>query len=185
MYRARRIRKRMRRSGTRLFRFPRWPSVYPVVIGFLSVALLISCERPPSPAPQTESPNPSATRDLSQDEAAGGHVLRKHVGQTDDQLRQRLQEEPNISGASTYTDRVAGEHAIGTAIAENRQRIQGWLARSGRHTNLVLDYDSPNPIGRTLNRGESQPRSCSHALVVLKYDAPDSYHVLTSYPECR
>jgi len=25
-------------------------------------------------------------RDLSQDEAAGGHILRKHVGQTDDQL---------------------------------------------------------------------------------------------------
>ena len=31
----------------------------------------------------------TAVRDLSQDEAAGGHILRKHVGQTDEQLRER------------------------------------------------------------------------------------------------
>jgi hypothetical protein len=41
-------------------------------------------------------------RDLSQDEAAG-HVLRKHAGRTDDELRERLERERNISGASTYT----------------------------------------------------------------------------------
>ncbi len=169
----------------RLYCLPPWSSVYPVVIGFLCVLLLTSCQRPPSPNPQTESPNPSPSHDLSRDEAAGGHVLRKHVGQSDDQLRQRLQEEPNISGASTYTDRDTAEKAIGEAIAQNRERIQRWMERSGKHTNLVLDYDSSGPIGRTLNRGESQPRPCSHALVVLKYDAPASYHVLTSYPECR
>jgi hypothetical protein len=149
--------------------------------------LLPACERPPSAPSPAESRSASATpsRDLSQDEAAGGHVLRKHVGQTDDQLRQRLEEESNISGASTYTDRATAERAIGAAIAANRDRIQRWLDRPGRHTNLVLDYDSPTPIGRTLNRGDREPRPCSHALVVLKYDAPESYHVLTSYPECR
>ena len=162
-----------------------WFSVYRVIIGFLVTLLLTSCQRPPSATSQTERPSPAVSRDLSQDEAAGGHVLRKHVGQTDDQLRRRLQDEPNISGASTYTDRPTAEKAIGAAIAENRERIQHWLERPGRHTNLVLDYDFPSPIGRTLNRSETQPRPCSHALVVLKYDAPASYHVLTSYPECR
>ena len=183
MHRERQIDKGARKS--RLYCLPPWSSVYPVVIGFIVILLLTSCERPPAPESQTESRTPSVSRDLSQDEAAGGHVLRKHVGQTDDQLRDRLQEERNISGASTYTDRATAEKAIGEAIAQNRERIQRWLERSGRHTNLVLDYDSSGPIGRTLNRGESQPRSCSHALVVLKYDAPASYHVLTSYPECR
>ena len=165
--------------------FSLWSSAYPVVIGFIVMLLLTSCERPPAPTSQTEGPSPSVSRDLSQDEAVGGHVLRKHVGQTDDQLRQRLQEEPSISGASTYTDRATAEKAIGAAIAESHERIERWLGRPGKHTNLVLDYDSAGPIGRTLNRGESQPRPCSHALVVLKYDAPASYHVLTSYPECR
>jgi len=126
----------------------------------------------------------SPPRDLSQDEAAGGHVLRKHVGRTDDELRERLERERNISGASTYTDRSTAEHTVGAAIAVSQDRIQRWLSRSGGHPNLVLDYDSSQPLGRTLNRGDSQSRLCSHAVVVLRYAAP-SYYVLTSYPECR
>jgi len=124
-------------------------------------------------------------RDLSQDEAAGGHILRKHVGQTEDQLRERLERERNITGASTYTDRATAEHAVGAAIAQSQGRIQRWLDRSGGHPNLVLDYDSEAPIGRTINRGENQSRPCTHALVVLKYTGPSNYYVLTSYPECR
>lgn len=125
------------------------------------------------------------TRDLSQDEAAGGHILRKHVGQTDEQLRQRLEREPRITGASTYTDRPAAEQAVGAAIAASQDRIQRWLSRPGGHPNLVLDYDSEVPIGRTINRGENQSRPCAHALMVLKYAGPKDYYVLTSYPECR
>lgn len=126
-----------------------------------------------------------ATRNLSSDEASGGHVLRKHVGRTDDELRDRLERESNITGASTYTDRAAAECAIGAAIVENQDRIQRWLNRSGGRPNLVLEFNAISPIGRTLNRGETQPRPCSHAVVVLRYDPPNSYHVLTSYPECR
>ena len=124
-------------------------------------------------------------RDLNQDEAAGGHILRKHVGRTDEELLERLDRERNISGASTYTDRATAERALGAAIAQNQQRIQRWLDRPGGHPNLVLDYDSPQPVGRTINRGERQSRACSHALVVLKYNSPSGYYVLTSYPECR
>jgi hypothetical protein len=126
-----------------------------------------------------------AVRDLSQDEVAGGHILRQHVGQTDDELRERLQRERGITGASTYTDRSTAEHAVGAAIAESQNRIRRWLNRSKGHPNLVLDYDSPVPIGRTINRGESEARPCAHALVVLKYAGPNEYYVLTSYPECR
>lgn len=126
-----------------------------------------------------------SARDLTQDEAAGGHVLRKHVGQTDDELRERLERERNISGASTYTDRSTAEHAIGSAITQSQERIQRWLNRPGGHANLVLDYEADGPIGRTLNRGDSQVRPCAHAVVVLRFDPPAGYHVLTSYPECR
>jgi hypothetical protein len=136
-------------------------------------------------AEQQQSSALGASRDLDQDEAAGGHILRKHVGRTDDQLLERLGHERNISGASTYTDRATAERAVGTAIAQSQDRIQRWLNRSGGHPNLVLDYDSDQPIGRTINRGESQSRPCSHALVVLKYEPPSGYYVLTSYPECR
>jgi hypothetical protein len=126
-----------------------------------------------------------AVRDLSRDEAAGGHILRKHVGRTDDELLERLNREHNISGASTYTDRSTAERTVGAAIAQSQDRIDRWLNRSSGHPNLVLDYDSDQPVGRTINRGETRSRPCSHALVVLKYNPPEGYYVLTSYPECR
>ena len=127
----------------------------------------------------------SASRhDLTQDEEAGGHTLKKHVGRTDDQLRERLAHERNISGASTYTDRDTAERAIGAAIEANADKIQRWLERKGGHPNLVLLYDSDHPIGRTIHRSGDQSEPCSHALVVLKWDEGGKYHVLTSYPEC-
>ena len=125
------------------------------------------------------------SRDLGRDEAQGGHILRKHVGQTEEQLRERLERERNITGASTYTDRSTAEHAVGAAIAQSQGEIQNWLSQPGRHPNLVLDYDGDGPIGRSMNRGEYQSRVCAHAIVVLKYNGPNHYYVLTSYPECR
>lgn len=156
-------------------------------------SILIACQPPPqtpepaethNAAPESKAASAGAIRDLTQDEAAGGHVLRKHVGRTDDELRERLRRERNISGASSYIDRPTAERAIGIAIAQNHDRIQRWLNRPGGHPNLTLDYDSDQPIGRTMNRGDSQSRPCSHALIVLKYAEP-SYYILTSYPECR
>jgi len=167
-------------------------SATPTVL-VLALAGLVACQPRDSGAasaggaPRSEGSHAAsgAVRDLSQDEAAGGHILRKHVGRTDDELRERLDHERNISGASTYTDRATAERAVGAAIAQSQDRIQRWLNRSGGHPNLVLDYDSDQSIGRTINRGEGQSRACSHALVVLKYEPPSGYYVLTSYPECR
>ncbi len=127
-----------------------------------------------------------ATHDLSLDEAAGGHTLRRHVDRTDEQLRERLESESNISAASTYTDRATAERVVATVLLQERVKIQHWLQSSDGHANLVLDYDgdAAHPIGRTLRRGESTPQPCSRANVVLKWDSPNAYHVLTSYPEC-
>jgi toxin YxiD len=170
-------------------------SVMVRIVGALAMCGLISCQPPASTngassAARVEFRQTNAPgRDLSHDEAAGGHILRKHVGQTDEQLRERLEQERHITGASTYTDRATAEHAVGAAIAQSQERIQSWLSRSGGHPNLVLDYDSEAPIGRTINRGENQSRPCAHAVVVLrcdlKYAGPKDYYVLTSYPECR
>ena len=129
----------------------------------------------------------AAVRDLSQDEAAGGHTLRKHVGRTDGELRQRLRHERNIAAASTWTDRETAERSVGLAIEQNRDKVNRWVKRQGGHPNLVIDYDGDpsRPIGRTLNRDADQAEPCSHATIVLKWSGPSDYYVLTSYPECR
>jgi len=171
-----------------------------IFIAAVAIGSVISCQ-PPTASNGTKSASSSSTgsvtlrteshftsgpvRDLRQDEAAGGHILRKHVGATEEQLRERLERERNITGASTYTDRSTAEHAVGAAIAQSQDQIQNWLNRTGRHPNLVLDYDSDVPIGRTMNRGEVHSHVCAHALIVLKYSGPNDYYVLTSYPDCR
>jgi hypothetical protein len=161
-----------------------------------SLCGLVSCQPPASMNDMARASSPErggveshatrgAVRDLSRDEAAGGHILRKHVGQTDDELRDRLRRESRITGASTYTDRAIADRAVGEAIVQSQNRIERWLKRAGGHPNLVIDYDSPVPIGRTINRGESESHACAHAIVVLKYSGTNDYYVLTSYPECR
>jgi Bacterial CdiA-CT RNAse A domain len=167
-----------------------------LTLALMLVAGLATCTRPPaggnsSAAPFTESrggsKNPDGSpRDLSQDEAAGGHTLRKHVGRTDSELRERLERERDISAASTWNDRASAEAAIGAAIAQHHNKISRWLERD-RHPNLVLDYngDPSHPFGRTLRRGEDRVQPCASAVIVLKWDPPNGYHVLTAYPECR
>src|SRR5450759_1869875 len=85
------------------------------IVVVLGLCGLISCQPPASTngASSTSSAAMAAraesrltngpVRDLSHDEAEGGHILRKHVGQTDEQLRERLERERGITGASTYT----------------------------------------------------------------------------------
>lgn len=164
-------------------------------LALVLAVLMTACSRPPAdshsaPVPFSSSAKADSSRgisrDLSQDEAAGGHTLRKHVGRTDDELRERLAREHNISAASTWNDRASAEIAIGTAIAEQNEKISRWLTRD-RHPNLVLDYDGDeaHPFGHTLRRGEDSVEPCAHAVIVLKWDPPHSYHVLTAYPECR
>ncbi|HEY0701392.1 MAG TPA: RNase A-like domain-containing protein [Candidatus Acidoferrales bacterium] len=125
--------------------------------------------------------------DLSADEAQGGHTLRKHVGRTDAQLQERLEQEGNISAASTWTDRATAEATVGSALAANGSKIEQWTGRGGRRPNLAIDYrgDASRPIGRCMQRGSTTAVPATDAIVVLKAaDGGDGYFVLTTYPEC-
>lgn len=145
-------------------------------------AVQTPAESSPTPVPQQKT---SSTHDLSVDEDMGGHTLQRHVDRTDAELQERLERERHISAASTYTDRTTAERVVAEAIRQNQDRIQRWLQRPNGHPNLVLDYHGDQPVGRVLNRGESQSIPCSNAVVVLKWAGPNRYYVLTSYPECR
>ncbi|MGZ4787524.1 MAG: RNase A-like domain-containing protein [Terriglobales bacterium] len=148
-----------------------------------TVAIVPGC-RPPTPHAEASQRLKSA-HDLRIDEEHGGHTLQRHVARTDDDLRARLQREPNISAASTYTDRATAERVIAAALQQKSEEIQHWVARGPRRPNLVIDYTDPHdPIGRTMHRGAMGSVPCDHAIVVLRADQ-DSYYVLTSYPECR
>lgn len=123
--------------------------------------------------------------DLARDEQHGGHTLDKHVGRTDDQLRERPDRERDISAASTWTDRAAAEQTVAAALRANKERIDRWEARGHARANLALHFDAVQTIGRSLRHGESDVVPCTSAVIVLKADSADNFYVLTAYPETR
>ena len=59
------------------------------------------------------------------------------------------------------------------------------MKRGYPRANLALHYDAGRPIGRSLQRGQEQPVDCTRAVIVLRADGPDSFYVLTTYPEAH
>jgi len=116
----------------------------------------------------------------------GGHTLARHVGKTDDELRERLRREPNISSASTYTDRATAEAVVGAALSSAPRSFEAWRYRAGRRPNFVLHYWARREIGRSVARDSVEATPCEDALVVLRWDdRRQQFYVLTSYPEER
>ena len=174
-----------------------------VALLFLTFAL-VACQSVPSgnratsgeasaAAPSRDAqPSASASRgassdryDLARDERRGGHTLDKHVGRTDDQLRERLERERDISAASTWTALTAAEETVAAALRANQGKIDRWNDRGYPRTNLALHFDAGHSIGRTMHHGERTSESCSGAVVVLKADRDGGFFVLTTYPEDR
>ena len=111
--------------------------------------------------------------------------MKKHAARTDGQLRERLEHERNISAASTWTDRETAETVVAEALAAEKGRLENWVRRGYPRANLALHYDAGRVIGRSLRRGDSATIECSSAVIVLRADGPDSFYVLTTYPEAR
>src|SRR3954466_11146933 len=136
-----------------------------------------------SPSSFAQLPAAGGSYDLQRDEQLGGHTLRRHVGRTDDQLRERLQRERDMSAASTYSDRAAAERTVAAALADNKQRVKGWLDRTDAHPNLALHVHGSAPIGRCIRQRAETSEPCSNATVVLRWDGDHRFHVLATYPE--
>lgn len=144
-------------------------------------------EQPAEPRPKVrEEFQPSSSRyDLGRDEQRGGHTLDRHVARTDDQLRERLARETNISAASTWTDRETAEKVVSEALVAEHGRVDNWMHRGYPRANLALHYDARRVIGHSLRRGDSQAVDCTSAVIVLRADGPQDFYVLTAYPEAR
>ena len=172
----------LKRTGIAVTRVAAWLLVLLSLTGIWSVPANAQALRQAAPAADAQ------LYDLQRDEQRGGHTLARHIGRTDEQLAQRLRNEPNISAASTWTDELTARRAIGQAVRENEARIQAWASRQGSRPNLVLNYVQRTgpPLGRSLRRGQRVSAPCDRALVVLRWqDRERRWIVLTSYAETR
>ncbi|MDP9448977.1 RNase A-like domain-containing protein, partial [Pseudomonas sp.] len=119
---------------------------------------------------------------LAAHEAAGGHLIERHVGQTTAQLASRLVAEPNIPAASTFQNLTTAESVVSRSLASHNQQIHTFL--SGSTDKLIIRDRHQKPVGLSLIRGSSQTIPVYKLLLVLKRDRtmPDGYLILTGYP---
>lgn len=134
-------------------------------------------------ATKTAGASPVAVRrDLDLDELRGGHTIARHVGRTEQELKDRLTREPDISAASSYFDLETAEMVVAAALSKKRSDIDRWVRGTGPRANLALRFTHDAPAGLKVERGARAGRAIDSVVVVLRW-ANDDWYVLTSYPD--
>jgi filamentous hemagglutinin len=119
---------------------------------------------------------------LQAHEAAGGHLIARHVGKTNADLTARLNAQPNINAASSFPDRATAERAVSSALNANAASISQFLNGSGGR--LVIDHNLASPIGHVMSRGSTTSVQSSNVRIVIQRDAsmPTGYRIVTGFP---
>ncbi|MGW3359226.1 RNase A-like domain-containing protein [Streptomyces bungoensis] len=134
----------------------------------------------------------------------GSHVIDKHVGKTDEQLAQRLRDQPSIPAASSFTDLAGAQTYTQDTVeyvgppansgqqnegVDNQAKIKKWLSKP-RADNSILKLDPvefSSVTGRTITSANPRAGAAqdAHSVeVVLKYKngLHPPYVVYTSMP---
>jgi toxin YxiD len=116
---------------------------------------------------------------LAAEEFQGGHTVERHVGKSDEELRERLDHPPYPEYGSSFTDLSVAAGAVRDIVADGRAEIRNWLETAPPDEPLLLHGSFPFVTGRSV--GESDVRECHAAKVVLFQDGGE-YVVRTAYP---
>jgi hypothetical protein len=113
----------------------------------------------------------------------GGHTLRKHIGRTEAQLRERLKLEPRREKVSSFTDLERAESAISEVMRNNATIIRRWAQSSGRGGPLVLTRRVAGNVGYGITRETGKLTPMNEVVVVLKYQTYNGmpYYIVTAY----
>ena len=119
---------------------------------------------------------------LQAHERAGGHLLLKHVGQSEAALIKRLADEPHISGSSSFYDRATAEQSISTALDARQTELHAWLA--GSKPQVIVEHTLSDPVGITVSRGMAQAVDTNKIRLIIRRDAamPNGYRIHTGFP---
>ncbi|MFP3813953.1 RNase A-like domain-containing protein, partial [Bacillus sp. SIMBA_005] len=75
-------------------------------------------------------------------EQKGGHLVKRHVGKTDEELLERLKSNSKISGSSTFEDITTAEKVVNDILnnPKNIKKIDKWLSNPNSRPTLPLRY---------------------------------------------
>jgi len=96
----------------------------------------------------------------------GGHTLAKHVGKSEEFLRNRLATEPDLDNASTFFDRQTAENSLARLLHDNNPEVQRWL--QGRRYSFALVGSMPQPVGIVIPRQGAGPVEATAVKLILR-----------------
>ena len=119
---------------------------------------------------------------LEAHEGAGGHLIERHVGKSEEWLVDRVRRD-NISAASSFRDIGEAEHFVSATLSEHQDRIDAWVDGKGGNR-LVVDASFDASTGISVKRGDSSAEDVfSVRLVLERSDRLDiGYRIVTGYP---
>ncbi|EGO64335.1 RNase A-like domain-containing protein, partial [Acetonema longum] len=124
----------------------------------------------------------TSSNGVSEAVGKGQHVFDKHVGLSDQELLNRLNANPKITGASTFTDDLSANNVVNSVLTDPKKQaeINNWLA-NGAKGNLPLSYQGTTVIGRGVTRGSTNIENMTNAKIILKSNGNGGYDILTAY----
>ena len=119
---------------------------------------------------------------LEAHEGAGGHLIERHVGKSEQWLVDRVRRE-NISAASSFRDLGEAEHFVAATLEEHQGRIDAWLDGQGGNR-LVVDARFDASTGISVSRGDSSAEDVFSVRLVLERSnrLDTGYRIVTGYP---
>ncbi|HIY72066.1 MAG TPA: hypothetical protein H9827_11440 [Candidatus Luteimonas excrementigallinarum] len=119
---------------------------------------------------------------LQAHEDAGGHLIDRHVGKSEQWLVDRVRND-NISAASSFRDLPEAEYFVAQTLAEHGGDIEAWLDGKGGNR-LVIDSRFDATTGISVARGQDHAEDVfSVRLVLERSDRLDiGYRIITGYP---
>lgn len=134
-------------------------------------------------------PNPIPANWLQLQENAGGHTIARHVGQTDLQLQQRLQNNPNIPAAGSFpasappaANYAAAQATITANIAGNTNAINTWANNAANGARQTYSYLTLGVVGRVATRNPNVVNNTNNFRIVFQATGGGNCFVLTSFP---
>ncbi|WP_344152072.1 RNase A-like domain-containing protein [Nocardioides koreensis] len=120
---------------------------------------------------------------LARHEHSGSHTIDRHVGKTDEELLQRVNENPRPKFISTFPDTETAERGIQTLLRRHRREIEEWLSH-GRGP-LVPEGDLGFVTGRSASRNSGDVFDVTGVRAVLRKDPsmPEGFRIHTAYPQ--
>jgi hypothetical protein len=119
----------------------------------------------------------------------GGHTIALHIGQTDQQLQQRLQNNPNIPAAGSFpasappaANYAAAQATITANIAGNTNAINNWANAAANGARQAYNYQTLAVVGRVATRNPNVVNNTNNFRIVFQALGGGNCFVLTSFP---